>query len=163
MPLYVRLCTNMNCDEMKIEFRVRLLFALKGGNAVTPLRRYADALGRHGNFTAVETCGSISAQSQVTARGRATVLRQPPCRPAPPPWAAFPRRAAMSTSIVACVEIWLTCYQARCVYAHVRTCAHVCTNVGVRIVSASKNLPSRAAEFHVWHVATLWRPRCRAV
>ena len=30
---------------MKIEFRVRLLFALKGGNAVTPLRRYADALG----------------------------------------------------------------------------------------------------------------------
>ena len=40
MPLYVRLCTNMNCDEMKIEFRVRLLFALKVGNAVTPLRRY---------------------------------------------------------------------------------------------------------------------------
>jgi hypothetical protein len=41
VPLYVRPCTNMNCDEMKIEFRVRLLFALKGGNAVTPLRRYA--------------------------------------------------------------------------------------------------------------------------
>ena len=138
------------------------LICREGGNAVTPLRRYADALGRHGNFTAVETCGSSSAQSQVFARGRATVLRQPPCRPAPPPVTAIPRCAA-STSIVACVEIWLTCYQARCVYAHVRTCAHVCTNVGVRIVSASKNLPSRAAEFHVWHVATLWRPRCPAV